>query len=274
MKRSTARGPAGAISYIVWEGPAGSGRQPLLCLHPINTGAEIWAEVSTLLSEERTVIAFDYRGHGNSVMSGPFGSAHYAADGFAVLDHIGIARAHLAAGSIGGGVAIEMLAAAPNRILSVAAFGATMKIGLGVDDLEAMARSLREMGVGPWFDEHGHRILGPNAQLNAAAELTRLAVGRGREVSLVADIIWETFGEADSRPTVGRLADQRPPAMVAVGTHDPTCPLAMAEELAAALRAPAPVNLEGIGHLPMLEDPQQVASLISALCRKSESAAR
>ena len=132
MRRDTARGPAGAISYMVWEGPAGSGHQPLLCLHPINTGAEIWAEISALLSEERTVVAFDYRGHGDSVMSGPFGAAHYAADGLAVLDHIGIARAHLAAGSIGGAVAIEMLAAAPSRILSVAAFGATMRIGLGV----------------------------------------------------------------------------------------------------------------------------------------------
>ena len=207
-------------------------------------------------------------------MSGPFGAAHYAADGLAVLDHIGIARAHLAAGSIGGAVAIEMLAAAPSRILSVAAFGATMRIGLGVDDLEAMAKSLREMGVRRWFDEHGHRILGPNAQLNAAAELTRIAVGHGREVSLVTDVIWETFGEANSRPTVGRLADRRPPAIVAVGTHDPTCPLVMAEELAAALHAPAPLILDGIGHLPMLEDPQQVSHLISGLCRQSESSAR
>jgi 3-oxoadipate enol-lactonase len=274
VKRTTAPGPAGALSYMVWEGPSGSTNQPLLCLHPINTGAEIWAEVSTLLSQERTVIALDYRAHGNSVMSGPFGSSHYAADALAVLDHIGIGRAHLAAGSIGGGVAVEMLAAAPSRILSIAAFGATMRIGLGVEDLEAMAKSLREMGVRRWFDEHGHRILGPNARSNAAAELTRLAVGHGREVSLVADVIWETFGEADSRPTVGRLADPRPPAIVAVGTHDPTCPLAMAEELAAALHAPAPLILDGIGHLPMLEDPPQVASIISGLCRQSESRAR
>jgi 3-oxoadipate enol-lactonase len=274
MRRSTARGPAGAVSYIVWEGPAGSDHQPLLCLHPVNTGAEIWSDVSAILSRERTVVAFDYRGHGHSVMSGPFGSAHYAADGFAVLDHIGIARAHFAAGSIGGGVAIEMLAAAPSRVLSVTAFGATMKIGLGADDLEAMAKSLREMGVGRWFDEHGHRILGPNAQSNAAAELTRLAVGQGREVSLVTDVIWETFGKADSRPAVGRLADRRPPAVVAVGAHDPTCPLAMAEELAAALHAPPPLILDGIGHLPMLEDPKQVASIISTVCQQSESEAK
>jgi 3-oxoadipate enol-lactonase len=274
MKRGTARGPVGAISYVVWEGPAGSDNQPLLCLHPVNTGAEVWAEVSERLSEERTVVAFDYRGHGDSVMSGPFGAADYAADGLAVLDHMDIPGAHLTGGSIGGAVAVEMLAAAPSRVLSVAAFGATMKIGLRDDDLEAMAKSLREMGVGPWFDKHGHGILGPKSQPNAAAELTRLAVGHGRDVSLVIDVIWETFGRADSRPTVGRLADPRPPAVVAVGTHDPTCPLAMAEELAAALHAPAPLILEGIGHLPMLEDPRQTASIISGLCRQSESRAK
>ena len=137
-----------------------------------------------------------------------------------------------------------------------------------------MAKSLREMGVRRWFDKHGDGILGPKAKANAATELTRLAVGHGREVPLVTDVIWETFGKANSRPSVGRLVEPRPPAIVVVGTHDPTCPLAMAEELAAALHAPAPLILDDIGHLPMLEDPQQVASLISKLCRYAESSAR
>jgi pimeloyl-ACP methyl ester carboxylesterase len=231
MKRGVASGPAGALSYTVWEAPAGSEREPLLCLHPINTGAEIWADVGALLCEERTVVALDYRGHGDSVMSGPFGAPHYAADALAVLDHLGIARAHLAAGSIGGAVAVETLAAAPGRVLSVAAFGATLRIGLGDDDLQGMAKSLREMGVRRWFDEHGHLILGPKAQANAAAELTRIAVASGRTVSIVTEVLWETFGKADARPTVSRLANPRPPALVAVGSHDPTCPLAMAKDL-------------------------------------------
>jgi pimeloyl-ACP methyl ester carboxylesterase len=135
-----------------------------------------------------------------------------------------------------------------------------------------MAKSLREMGVRRWFDEHGHLILGPKAQANAAAELTRIAVASGRTVSIVTEVLWETFGKADARPTVSRLANPRPPALVAVGSHDPTCPLAMAKDLAAALHAPAPLVLQGVGHLPMLEDPRRVASIVSALCLRADEA--
>lgn len=271
MRRGFADGPAGAISYIVWDCPAAAPGQPLLCLHPVNTGAEIWAETAKLVSRVRPVVAFDYRAHGRSVKAGPLGVAHYAADGLAVIRQLGLSRVHLAAGSIGGAVAVEMLAAEPDHVLSIAAFGATLHIGLCHDLLAPMVADLRGKGVERWFDEHGSAILGPRARAGAARELTRLAVSEARGADLVGDVLSETFGSADARPTLGRLPAALPPARVAVGEHDPTCPIDMARSLAEALRAPEPVVLEGIGHLPMLEDPGRTATLIEDLCRTAEN---
>ena len=270
MRRGFVDGPVGPISYIVWDCPAAAPLQPLLCLHPVNTGAEIWSETAKLVSGVRTVVAFDYRAHGRSVKSGPLGIAHYAADGLAVIRQLGLSRVHLAAGSIGGAVAVEMLAAEPERILSVAAFGATLHIGLGDDLLAPMLADLRRKGVERWFDEHGSAVLGPRSRAGAAQELTRLAVFEGRGTDLVTDVLSETFGSADARPMVGRLPAALPPACVAVGEHDPTCPIEMARSLAEALRAPEPVVLQGIGHLPMLEDPGLTATVIEDLCRTAE----
>ena len=208
MRRSTAQGPAGAISYIVWEGPAGTDSQPLLGLHPVNTGAEIWADIAALLSAERTVIAYDYRGHGElgderSVrprrlrggwLRGP--GSHWnrpRAFGWRIdwrsrsdRDACRCSKPRLKRGRVRG----------------------DHEDRARKDDFAAMANSLREMGVGPWFDKHGEGILGPKAKASVATELTRLAVGHGREVPLVTEVIWETFGKADSRPSVGRLVDR------------------------------------------------------------------
>jgi 3-oxoadipate enol-lactonase len=118
--------------------------------------------------------------------------------------------------------------------------------------------------VREWFVRHGGGIFGPAARADAAARLTELATaGRGgdRDLDTVVELTLTTFGYADSRPAAAALADRgdRPPTRVFVGTHDPTCPPSMAEDLAAALGGDLRI-IEDIGHLPMLEDPVGTAA--------------
>lgn len=248
-------GPVGRISALH---RGGLGSTPVLFLHPVNTAAAVWDDVAVALPGE--VVAVDYRGHGASDPGPPYLPADFAADALAVLAHLGWERVHLVGGSIGGAVCAEVAARTPAEVASIACLGATLRIGLSDADLEPLLVQLRELGVGGWFARHGHELLGPQARPDAASRLVELA--GGRPTAVVEQIVRATFCHADSRSVAATLP--RRPALVAVGTHDPTCPPAMAAELAELLGARVTV-LEGIGHLPMLEAPAEVADLLVAL---------
>ncbi|MFC4943130.1 alpha/beta fold hydrolase [Pseudonocardia sp. GCM10023141] len=262
-ERRSTPGATGELSYLAWPSP--SAMTPILYLHPVNTAAAVWEAVATELGADRRAVAVDYRAHGRSAAGGPYYPADYAADALAVLDASGIERAHLVCGSIGGAVAVELTAAAPGRVASIAAFGATLALGWPAETLDEVERDLRALGVRQWFVRHGAEILGPAARAEAEAELVAVAVAgrRGdRDLDTVVDVLRTTFGLADSRPAAAAIADP-PPTRVFVGSHDPTCPPAMAHELAAALHGDVEV-IPDIGHLPMLEDPLGTAAAVRA----------
>jgi pimeloyl-ACP methyl ester carboxylesterase len=268
--RKFTTGPVGELSYLEWRGdPA---RTPILFLHPVNTAATVWNLVAEQFGSDRTLIAPDYRAHGESEASGPYFPADYAADARAVLAAAGISRAHLVVGSIGGAVAAELAAAVPDAVASISTFGATLRLLWADPDLDAAVESLRELGVRAWFDRHGADILGPDARPEAGDELTAVAsAGRfgDRTTDVVVDVLITTFGRADSRPAASIVAFAPPPAQVLVGTDDPTCPLSAAEELASYLGATVQV-IDGIGHLPMLEDPVGTAASVKTFLANLE----
>ncbi|MGD9986223.1 alpha/beta fold hydrolase [Pseudonocardia sp.] len=261
-ERHTTPGKAGELSYLAWPGDPGA--TPILYLHPVNTAAAVWSAVAGELGDARAAIAVDYRAHGYSAPGGPYLPADYASDALAVLDAVGLERAHVVCGSIGGAVATELALAAPGRVASVAAFGATLRVGWDEATIDDTERDLRALGVREWFRRHGAGILGPASRPGAAAELVELAAGGpdgDRPLDTVVEVLRTTFVVADSRPAGAALAAraERVPARVFVGTHDPTCPEAMAHELAAAFGGDVR-TMTGIGHLPMLEDPAGTAA--------------
>lgn len=277
VQRRSTQGKAGELSYLSW--PGQGDRTPILFLHPVNTAAAIWSLVAAALragepGSQPPAVAVDYRAHGGSEAGGPFFPADYASDALAVLDACEIDRAHVVSGSIGGAVAAELAAVAGERVASIAAFGATLGLNWAKDALTEMEQSLRALGVREWFVAHGAAIFGPGSRPEAPGELTELATtGRDgdRDLDTVIELTLTTFGFADGRPAAEKVLAraERPPARVFVGTHDPTCPPAMARELAAALGGDLRI-LEGIGHLPMIEDPAGTAAGIAEFIARVE----
>ncbi|WP_051791883.1 alpha/beta fold hydrolase [Amycolatopsis jejuensis] len=261
--RFTVDGPAGPISALHWPGEG----TPALLLHPVNTAAAVWAEVAPALSRE--VVALDYRGHGASGPGPSYLPGDYAADALAVLDHLGWDRVHLVGGSIGGAVCAEVAARRAEKVRSIACFGSALRIGMPETDLEPLLSELGRLGTDAWFRQRGPGMLGPLARPGSAERLAALA--GGRDPAMVADIVRATFCQADSRAVAASLP--RYPAFVAVGAYDSTCPAPMAYELAGALGTGVMV-LPGIGHLPMLEAPEEVAALLTAFHDRVEADAR
>jgi pimeloyl-ACP methyl ester carboxylesterase len=257
IRRSCA-GSAGKVSYLEWGGRPGA--TPLLFLHPVNTAAEIWVDLMDQL--DRPAVAVDYRGHGRSDHRGPFLPTDFAADAFAALDDAGLPRAVLVGGSIGGAVSVEMAHRSPEKVAGIALFGAGLRFGIDTETLHALTTAMTELGPAEWFRSMSGDILGPDAPTDVPARIAQLAGGRPAE--LIAEILQGTFCDADSRPAADTVRSAGPPpALVATGSHDPTCPPAMAEELAGYLACTA-VVMDRLGHLPMLEAPKETAALLGA----------
>lgn len=97
--------------------------EPVLLLHGFSASALMqWKVpgVAELLSRRYRVIAMDFRGHGRSDKPydpGMYG-IHLVRDAVGLLDHLGIAKAHVVGYSMGGRVALRMSVDHPERLHS------------------------------------------------------------------------------------------------------------------------------------------------------------
>jgi len=251
----TVTGPAGPIAVDVTGGPVADGA--IVLVHPINTAASVWEPVADRLP--RPVVALDLRGHGRSVMAGPYViEGGWLDDLMAVLDGLDIASAHLAGGSLGGTISLAAAAKSPGRVRSVTTFGSTLGVGVPAEAIEAMVTELEAKGTVAYFEDLGPLVVGAASRDNAAVlGALKAAVGT-RDPAVIAGILRGAFS-ADIRHLAG---DVKVPVLAATGTEDPTCPPAMTEEIANVTGGTA-VELPGLGHLPMLEQPERVAALIT-----------
>lgn len=106
-----------------------------------------FAELIPGLATRYRVIAVELQGHGRTAdIDRPISPANSASDVVALLDHLGIERAHVLGHSMGGAAAMEMAVSHPDRVLSVVPVSITVRAeGMHADfsDPEAMATSTR-----------------------------------------------------------------------------------------------------------------------------------
>jgi 3-oxoadipate enol-lactonase len=105
-------GPDGELVARRW----GSG-SPLVLLHSLALSGEMWAEAAEQFCAHHEVFALDVRGHGLSGWSGrDFSVDELTGDVSALLDHLGLASAHLLGLSMGGSIALTFAGLHPGRV--------------------------------------------------------------------------------------------------------------------------------------------------------------
>ena len=93
---------------------------PLLLIMGFTANATAWELAIPGLAKDHRVIAFDNRGSGRSDQpEGPYSMAQLADDAVALLDHLGIDRAHVYGVSMGGMIAQHVYLRHPDRVLSL-----------------------------------------------------------------------------------------------------------------------------------------------------------
>jgi pimeloyl-ACP methyl ester carboxylesterase len=99
-----------------------------LFIHPINLQGLAWESVAAALGADRRCLLPDLLGHGRSTARSPFGVDAWVDDLVAVLDHFDVPRCHAVGGSLGGALAVALAARAPERVVSIGAFGSTLTV--------------------------------------------------------------------------------------------------------------------------------------------------
>ena len=94
--------------------------EPIILIHGWAADAEMWLSAVQDLSRNYRVIALDCRGHGKS--GKPTDPSQYGMemvnDIVRLMDHLGIAKAHVLGYSMGGSITIKMLTVYPQRFLT------------------------------------------------------------------------------------------------------------------------------------------------------------
>ncbi len=108
---------------------------PVIFAHGNLTSATFWEETMLAMPPEYNCIAPDQRGFGEAdaaaVVDGARGLADMSDDLVALMDALGIARAHVVGHSMGGGVLWNLLLGAPDRLLSASLIAPVSPFGFG-----------------------------------------------------------------------------------------------------------------------------------------------
>ena len=142
------------LEYAVADLTPGWLQEPptILFHHGIGATRGIWNGWLPALIDGYRIISFDMRGHGNSPWPGP-GPAmeldRLADDALALLDALGVARAHLVGESMGGTILLNLALRAPARVASLTLSNAT-HIGSSITAVREWRRIIETQGMPAW----------------------------------------------------------------------------------------------------------------------------
>lgn len=240
----------------------GEGGVPVVFVHGFGGDLDSWMFNQPELAVRRRTVAVDLPGHGGSSKQvGPGTVGFLAGELVAILDALGIDRAHLVGHSLGGAVCLDLALNHPERAASAtlvasAALGPEIEIAY-IDGFLAAnrARKLRpvlEMLV------HDPKLV--TAEMVETVLKARRMDGAEAALNAIANACFA--GGRQQLVLTGRLGELQVPTQVIWGAQDGILPVAHSRGLPASI----PVTvLEGAGHLVHMEKASEVNALIERL---------
>ena len=254
------------------DGPDGA--PVVLMSNSLGCDLTMWDDVVPALSRTYRVVRYDTRGHGGSVVvRRPTSIAELADDALAILDDLGVARAHFVGLSMGGMIGQWLLRHAPDRLDRVVLCNTSAMMGppdLWNGRIRAARAGLSGMTAGVmerWFSPQFHKNQ-PEAVARVAAMFEATdPEGYASCCAAIRDMD-QRWG---LRSAVGDVT-------VLVGARDPGTTPAHGKIIADAIPGARLVSID-TAHISAIERPQEfVAIVLAALAapsaRKASAATR
>ncbi|HYS24671.1 MAG TPA: alpha/beta hydrolase [Vicinamibacterales bacterium] len=241
-----------------------AGAPRLALIHSLALDRSVWDGVVERLEGEAEILTYDCRGHGQSPRTGgPYSAQQFARDLAAIFDDLGWDSAAVAGCSMGGNVAQAFGAEFPQRTAALGLIDTTAWYGADAPEKfteragTARTKGMRGMidfQLTRWFSDDFRAahpdVLKRTTDVFVANDLDCYAASCG------------LLGNVDSRAS---LPSFRMPVAIVVGEEDHATPVAMAQQLHAAIRQSTLTILPRARHLTPIECPDRIASELRGL---------
>ena len=230
---------------------------PLVLIHGYPLDHSIWQEVERSLAEEFDLIIPDLRGFGASdVMEADHSIIDYATDVAGLLNRLNIKKAYLVGHSMGGYVVLAFVREFPERVSGVAMVStqtladtperkegrhATAKQVL-TEGVTGVAKSMTpKLTSDKRMQEYVYNLIANQRPLGIFSALTAMA---------------------DRPDSTELFATFKFPTVIVHGDSDELIPVERGRDMKATLPSAHYVEIAGSGHLPMMENPSDVADAL------------
>lgn len=250
--------PDGLTLHYEVDGPADA---PTVVLsNSIGTNVALWEPIVPQLAERFRVVRYDSRGHGrSSTPAGDYTMADLAGDIVAILDELGVARAHVVGLSVGGQTGLTFALNHPDRLDRLVVSNTGAKIGTEQSWGDRAAK-VRAEGLASIVDPVTAGWLTPG---HAAAHPEQLSTMKGWFLGNDPEGYAGTCIALGHTDLGERLRDIAAPTLVIAATDDVPTPPTLTFEIADGIPGASRVEIPG-AHLSVQEAPAAYAEAVLA----------
>ncbi|MCK2148197.1 alpha/beta fold hydrolase [Marinobacter alexandrii] len=245
----------------------GDSAKPLLVLaHPLGMTQGVWDDMLPALLERFRVLTWDLPGHGASASwpkaSDEITPEYLAHEALLLVKQAGATSFHFAGTSIGGVIGQQLISQHSDQLLSATLTNTGAVIGTP-EAWNQRSANVGKLGLAAMAADIVPRWFGQAACDTEPALLGGWQVIMGRGDGRSYGLLCEMLGRCDFR---GRLAGHKLPILLLGGSDDVATPPDTLKTLGEHCDGKVPVILDGIGHVPSVECPDQFCNLLLQHC--------
>lgn len=242
----------------------------VLLIHGFGADSRNWVRFANELEGDYRFVIPDLAGHGNTeprTTRMDYGISEQAERLFRLLDALEVERAHVAGNSMGGAIAIEMARRQPDRLRSL---GLVDAAGITLQTPEFL-NVLEQSDSNPLIPHSAEDF---RTTLDWASErsvgIPDFAITlMGEEKAANADVAEKVWQDINLDPAMrlqgrGVLPEIKTPTLILWGREDALLGVDNVEVFQRELPNSRAVILEGVGHVPMAEAPEESAEAFRA----------
>lgn len=249
--------PYGALHLHV-DGPQDA--PALLLCNSLGTDLRLWDALMPYLNGWQ-VIRYDKQGHGLSDLGDGKNIADHAADAAAILDSLNC-RATVIGCSIGGLIAQRLAADRPDLVRALVLSNSAAKLGTP-DSWKDRIAAVQAGGTCAIADAVMERWFAPSFRAKPELAMWRNMLARSPRDGYIAAC--HALAGADQTSATARL---RLPCLVIAGSEDGASPPEVVRATADLIEGAEFHLIDGAGHLPCVEAPEDMAALLVPYLQK------